>query len=128
MHGHFIEPSWPTLILKSNLKDFSKVGWIDWVNHAQFYPNYVVSDDFESFELFTELSNQVKPGISYSLYNVACARKLLFAFSYLSFNILQDLVPLKTSIGIVWCYCSMHLLMLELENTLSNPWFKIQTY
>ena len=95
MQGHFTKSSWPTLILKSNSKDFSKVEWINWVNHAQFYPNYVISDDYESFELFTELSNQVKPGVSFSLYNVACARKLLFAFSHLSFTILQDLVPFK---------------------------------
>ena len=24
IHGHFVEPSWPTLILESNLKDFSE--------------------------------------------------------------------------------------------------------
>ena len=34
----------------------------------------------------------MKPGVSYSLYNVAYARKLLFAFSHLSFTILQDLI------------------------------------
>ena len=95
MQGHIIEPSWPTLVFKSNSKEFSEADWIDWVNHAQFYPNYMVSDDYESFELFTELSNQVKLGVFYSLYNVACAKKLLFAFSHLSFTILQDLVPFK---------------------------------
>ena len=55
----------------------------------------MISNDYESFELFTELSNQVKPGVSYSLYNVACTKKFLFAFSHLSFNVLQDLISFK---------------------------------
>ena len=80
MQGHFTESSWPALILKSNSKDFFEADWTDWVNYAQFYPTYMVSDDYEGFELFSEPSNQVKPGVSFSLYNVACARKLLFAF------------------------------------------------
>ena len=86
MQGHFTESSWPSL--KSTSKEFSEVDCIDWVNHAQFYPTYVVSDDYESFELFPEPSSQLKPGVSFSLYNVACARKLLFALSHLSFTIL----------------------------------------
>ena len=65
MQGHFTESSWPSL--KSTSKDFFEADWIDWVNHAQFYPNYVVSDDYESFELFPEPSNQLKPGVSFSL-------------------------------------------------------------
>ena len=55
----------------------------------------MISNDYESFNFFTEPSNQVKRGVSYSLYNVAYARKLLFAFSHLSFTILQDLIPFK---------------------------------
>ena len=86
MQGHFTKSSWPSL--KSTLKDFSDADWIDQVNHAQFYANYVVSDDYEGFELFPDPSNQLKSGVSFSLYNVAYARKLLFAFSHLSFTIL----------------------------------------
>ena len=29
MQDHFTESSWPTLILKSNSKDFSEADWID---------------------------------------------------------------------------------------------------
>ena len=105
MQGHFTESSWPSL--KSTSKDFSEADWIDWVNHAQFYPTYVVSDDYESFELFPEPSSQLKPGVSFSLYNVACARKLLFAFSHLSFTILQDLIPFKNF------YWSCEVLLLD---------------
>ena len=51
--------------------------------------------------------SQLKPGVSFSLYNVACARKLLFAFSHLSFNILQDLIPFKNF------YWSCEVLLLD---------------
>ena len=105
MQGHFTESSWPSL--KSTSKDFSEADWIDWVNHAQYYPTYVVSDDYEAFELFPEPSSQLKPGVSFSLYNVACARKLLFAFSHLSFIILQDLTLFKNF------YWSCEVLLLD---------------
>ena len=107
IQGHFTESSWPSSILKSNSKDFSEANLIDLVNHAQFYPNYMVFDDYEGFELFSKSSNQVKPGVSFSLYNVACARKLLFAFNHLSFTILQDLIPFKNF------YWSCEVLLLD---------------
>ena len=102
VEGHFVDTSdcraadWSKFrVNESHSMDFTKVDWLDWINHVQYPPKYEVSDDYGDLNHKGGLSSHKnKYVITYSLYNVACARKM-FAFSHLLFPTLHGSIPFK---------------------------------